>query len=83
MDAQPPIGFVGLMVPHAVRMLCGSDHRWLLPLSALAGAALLTLADVLGRVIARPSEVAVGLVTAFIGAPVLIAIARGAKVREL
>lgn len=78
-----PIGFVGLMVPHAVRMLCGSDHRWLLPLSALAGAALLTLADVLGRVIARPSEVAVGLVTAFIGAPVLIAIARGAKVREL
>ena len=78
-----PIGFVGLMVPHAVRMLCGSDHRWLLPLSALAGAALLTLANVLGRVIARPSEVAVGLVTAFIGAPVLIAIARGAKVREL
>lgn len=78
-----PIGFVGLMVPHAVRMLSGSDHRWLLPLSALAGAALLTLADVLGRVIARPSEVAVGLVTAFVGAPVLIAIARGAKVREL
>lgn len=78
-----PIGFVGLMVPHAVRMLCGSDHRWLLPMSALAGAALLTLADVLGRVISRPSEVEVGLVTAFIGAPVLIAIARGAKVREL
>ncbi|MCR2053684.1 iron chelate uptake ABC transporter family permease subunit [Actinomyces bowdenii] len=78
-----PIGFVGLMVPHAVRMLSGSDHRWLLPLSALAGAALLTLADVLGRVINRPSEVAVGLVTAFVGAPVLIAIARGAKVRDL
>lgn len=78
-----PIGFVGLMVPHAVRMLCGSDHRWLLPLSALGGAALLTFADVLGRVVARPGEVAVGLMTAFLGAPVLIAIARGAKVREL
>lgn len=78
-----PIGFVGLMVPHAVRMISGSNHRWLLPLSALAGAALLTLADVLGRVIARPSEVPVGLVTAFVGAPVLIAIARGTRVREL
>ncbi|WP_316022866.1 iron ABC transporter permease [Actinomyces sp. MRS3W] len=78
-----PIGFVGLMVPHAVRMLVGPDHRWLLPLSALGGAALLTFADVLGRVVARPSEVSVGVVTAFVGAPVLIAIARGAKVREL
>ncbi|WP_180272019.1 FecCD family ABC transporter permease [Actinomyces ruminis] len=78
-----PIGFVGLMVPHAVRMLVGPDNRWLLPLSALGGAALLTFADVLGRVIARPGEVGVGVVTAFVGAPVLIAIARGAKVREL
>lgn len=78
-----PIGFVGLMVPHAVRMLVGPDHRWLLPLSALGGAALLAFADVLGRVIARPAEVSVGVVTAFVGAPVLILIARGAKVREL
>lgn len=78
-----PIGFVGLMVPHSVRMLTGSDQRWVLPLSALGGAALLTFADVLGRVIARPSEVEVGIVTAFLGAPVLIVIARGAKVREL
>lgn len=78
-----PIGFVGLMVPHAVRMLMGPDHRWLLPLSALGGAALLAFADVLGRVIARPAEVSVGVVTAFVGAPVLILIARGAKVREL
>ncbi|MDO4900971.1 iron ABC transporter permease [Actinomyces sp.] len=78
-----PIGFVGLMVPHAVRMLVGPDNRLLLPLSALGGAALLTFADVLGRVIARPGEVSVGVVTAFVGAPVLIAIARGAKVREL
>lgn len=78
-----PIGFVGLMVPHAVRMLAGPDHRWLLPLSALGGAALLTAADTLGRVIARPSEVSVGIITAFVGAPILIVVARSAKVREL
>ena len=78
-----PIGFVGLMVPHAVRMLIGPDNRWLLVLSALGGAALLTLADVIGRVVARPSSLSAGIVTAFVGAPVLIAIVRGAKVREL
>ncbi|CAM2763908.1 iron ABC transporter permease [Actinomyces slackii] len=78
-----PIGFVGLMVPHAARMLTTSDHRWLLPLSALGGAGLLTLADVVGRVINRPGEVAVGIITAFVGAPVLIAIARSARVRAL
>ncbi|WP_257493111.1 FecCD family ABC transporter permease [Actinomyces wuliandei] len=78
-----PISFTGLMVPHAVRMLCGPDHRWLLPLSALGGAVLLTAADVVGRVLIRPSEVPVGVITAFVGAPVLIAIARSAKVRQL
>lgn len=79
-----PIGFVGLMVPHTVRMLCGSDHRWLLALSALCGADLLTLSDVLGRVVSRPSAaLPVAVVTAFIGAPILIMIARRAKVREL
>ena len=79
-----PIGFVGLMVPHTVRMLCGPDHRWLLPLSALCGADLLTLSDVVGRVVSRPSAaLPVAVVTAFIGAPILILIARGAKVREL
>ena len=79
-----PIGFVGLMVPHTVRMLCGPDHRWLLPLSALCGADLLTLSDVLGRIVSRPSAaLPVAVVTAFVGAPILIMIARGAKVREL
>ena len=71
------------MVPHAVRMLIGPDNRRLLVLSALGGAALLTLADVAGRVAARPSGLSAGIVTAFVGAPVLIAIVRGAKVREL
>ncbi|WP_077060299.1 iron ABC transporter permease [Streptomyces sp. MP131-18] len=78
-----PIGFVGLVVPHACRLLTGVDHRWLLPFSALAGAALLTAADVVGRVVARPAEVDVGIVTALIGAPFFIHIVRRQKVRAL
>ncbi|WP_104087934.1 iron ABC transporter permease [Cryobacterium sp. N19] len=78
-----PIGFVGLVVPHACRLFIGVDHRWLLPFSAVLGAALLTAADVLGRVIARPSEVDVGIITALIGAPLFIYIVRRQKVRSL
>jgi len=78
-----PIGFVGLVVPHLCRLLVGTDHRWLLPSTALVGAALLTAADVVGRVVARPDELEVGIVTALIGAPVFIALARRRKVREL
>ncbi|GHD00395.1 FecCD family ABC transporter permease [Zhihengliuella salsuginis] len=78
-----PIGFVGLVVPHVVRLLIGSDHRWLLPLSALAGAVLLTAADIVGRVVARPAEIDVGIVTALVGAPFFIYIVRRQKVREL
>ncbi len=78
-----PIGFVGLVVPHLCRLLVGVDHRWLLPFSALAGAGLLTAADVLGRIVARPSEIDVGILTALIGAPFFIAIVRRQKVREL
>lgn len=78
-----PIAFVGLVVPHLCRMLIGTDHRWLLPLSALVGAALLLAADVVGRLVARPSEVEVGVVTALIGAPFFIWIVRRQRVREL
>ena len=78
-----PIAFVGLVIPHLCRLLIGTDHRWLLPLSALAGAALLVAADVVGRVIARPSEIEVGIITALIGAPVFIWIVRRQRVREL
>lgn len=78
-----PIGFVGLVVPHMCRMLMGTDHRWLLPVSALGGAALLVAADLVGRLVARPSEIDVGIVTAIIGAPVFIWIVRRQKVREL
>jgi iron complex transport system permease protein len=69
-----PLGFVGLVVPHVARALVGPAHRWLLPLSALLGAVLLLTADVLGRVVARPGEVQVGIVTALVGAPFLLAL---------
>lgn len=78
-----PIAFVGLLVPHVCRTLSGPDHRWLLPISALAGACLLLAADVLGRVLGRPEEIEVGIITAFLGAPLLIWIVRRRKVREL
>ena len=78
-----PIGFIGLTVPHVARRITGPSHAWLLPSSALLGALLLLVADVIGRVVARPSDVEVGIVTALIGAPVLIAIVRRSKVRAL
>ncbi|MFB4193829.1 FecCD family ABC transporter permease [Streptomyces carpaticus] len=78
-----PIGFVGLVVPHLCRLVIGPDHRWLLPLAAVLGAALLTAADVVGRVVNRPSEIDVGIVTALIGAPFFIYIVRRQKVRAL
>ncbi|WP_433585575.1 FecCD family ABC transporter permease [Microbacterium hydrocarbonoxydans] len=79
-----PIGFVGLVVPHVCRMLAGTDHRWLLPLSALAGASLLLASDIIGRVVAPSSEeIQVGIVTAVLGAPFFIWIVRRQKVREL
>jgi iron complex transport system permease protein len=79
-----PIGFVGLVIPHICRMLIGTDHRWLLPFSAIAGAALLTASDIVGRVIAPSSEeIQVGIITAIIGAPFFIWIVRRQKVREL
>lgn len=78
-----PIGFVGLVVPHIVRLLVGPDHRWLLPFSALVGACLLVAADTLGRVVSRPSEIEVGIITPLLGAPFFIFIVRRQKVREL
>jgi iron complex transport system permease protein len=71
-----PIAFVGLVVPHVVRAVTGPDHRWLIPCSGLLGAALLLGADVVGRVVARPGELQVGIVLALIGAPFFIALVR-------
>ncbi|MDH2413195.1 iron ABC transporter permease [Nocardioides sp. CER19] len=82
-SAAGPIAFVGLIVPHLCRLIVGPDHRWLLPSCVLAGALLLTAADVVGRLVARPSEVDVGIMTALIGAPVFIAIVRRQRMRAL
>src|SRR5690606_30023568 len=70
------IAFIGLVVPHMVRMLTGPDHRYVLPLSATFGAVLLVLADTFARTVVAPTELPVGLVTAFIGAPVFISLLR-------
>lgn len=78
-----PIGFVGLMVPHVMRMPAGPDQRVLLPLSAVGGAIVLTVSDVVGRLLGGTSEVEAGLVTAFLGAPLLIFIVRRSKVGAL
>ncbi len=78
-----PIGFVGLVVPHACRLLVGPDHRWLLPFSLAVGAALLVASDILGRVVARPDEIDVGIITALLGAPIFIAIVRRQRARAL
>ncbi|WP_431028978.1 FecCD family ABC transporter permease [Streptomyces griseoviridis] len=75
-----PLGFVGLAVPHAARLLTGPDHRWLLPYSALLAPVLLLLADVLGRVVAPPGEVQVGVVTAAVGSvPFVLLVRRSAR----
>ncbi len=78
-----PIGFVGLMIPHTMRLICGPDLRSIIPMSAVGGAMLLTIADVIGRFVGRPGELEAGIVTAFFGAPILILIAMKAKVRAL
>ena len=70
------IAFVGLIVPHIIRLLIGPDHRYLLPMSAIGGAVLLLLADTVSRTIVAPIELPVGLVTAFLGAPFFISLLR-------
>ena len=69
-----PIGFLGLVVPHALRLLVGADWRWILALAPLAGANLLLLADTLGRRVALPGELEAGIVCALLGTPVLLAL---------
>ncbi|MEM1412363.1 MAG: iron ABC transporter permease [Pseudomonadota bacterium] len=67
-----PMGFVGLVTPHFVRLIVGFDYRWVIPGSALAGAVFLLLTDIVARTVLAPVEISTGLVTAFIGAPVLV-----------
>ncbi|WIB34825.1 iron ABC transporter permease [Curtobacterium sp. MCJR17_043] len=70
------IGFVGLVVPHAARMLVGPGHRLLLPVSALAGAVFLVVADLAGRLALAPHQIPVGVVTALIGVPTFLVVLR-------
>lgn len=78
-----PIAFLGLVVPHIARYLSGPDYRWLLPYAALLGAIMILLADVVGRVVARPGELQVGIVLALVGAPFFIALVRRRRLMTL
>ncbi|WP_176956556.1 MULTISPECIES: iron ABC transporter permease [unclassified Streptomyces] len=78
-----PIVYVGLMVPHVVRAITGPDMRWILPYSAVLSPVLLLGADVLGRVVARPGELQVGIVTAVVGGPVFIYLVRRRRMAQL
>ncbi|MFF0487347.1 FecCD family ABC transporter permease [Streptomyces sp. NPDC004435] len=77
--AAGPVGFVGLVVPHIARFVVGPDQRWVLAYSMLLAPVLLIGADVLGRIMGAPGEVQVGIVTAFLGAPVFLALCRRRK----
>ncbi|WP_265976050.1 FecCD family ABC transporter permease, partial [Brucella intermedia] len=81
--ASGPIGFVGLMVPHVVRWFTGPDQRWIIPLTMIYAPMLLLSADIAGRLVLFPGELEAGIVTAFIGAPVLILLARRKKASGL
>ena len=75
-SASGTIGFVGLIVPHALRLIIGPDHRWLLPASALAGAIFLMLCDTAARTVLSPAEIPVGIITALFGAPFFLYLLR-------
>lgn len=78
-----PIVFLGLAVPHIARIVTGPDFRWILPYSALIAPIVLLLADIIGRVVAAPGELQVGVVTALLGAPLFIVLVRYRKTSEL
>jgi iron complex transport system permease protein len=75
------IGFVGLIVPHGVRLIAGTRHRRVVPLSMLFGAAFLTLADLVARTVQAPAELPIGVITAFVGAPAFLLILRSQQAR--
>ena len=77
------LSFVGLIAPHLIRMLVGTDERYLVPGAALGGAALVMLCDTLGRVVAPPIEVPVGIILAILGAPFFLYVLRGRSKRDV
>jgi iron complex transport system permease protein len=81
--AAGPIGFVGLTVPHVARAITGPDYKWILPYSAVLAPVLLLGSDIIGRVIARPGEVQVGIITALVGSPFFVMLVRRRKLAEL
>lgn len=81
--AAGPIGFVGLTIPHVARLVTGPDYRWILPYSAVLAPVLLLGSDVIGRVVALPGELQVGIVTAVLGAPFFIILVRRRKLADL
>ena len=76
------IGFVGLVIPHLVRLAIGPNHRSLLPISAFAGATFLMLSDVIARTIVAPRQLPIGIITAFLGSPYFIYLIIGLKRRQ-
>ena len=78
-----PVGFVGLMLPHLIRQILDNDMRIILPFSAIGGAGLLVISDVIGRILGRPGELEVGIITAILGAPVFIWIVWKTKAKSL
>ena len=81
--AAGPIWFLGLAVPHAARMITGPDQRWVLAYSLALAPAILLAADIIGRLVVTPSELQVGIVTAFLGAPVFLALCRRRRIAQL
>ena len=81
--AAGPIAFVGLAVAHAARAITGPDQRWVLPFSALLAPVMVLGADVLGRVVIRPGELEVGIVSAVVGGPLFVAIVRRRRIAQL
>lgn len=78
-----PVGFLGLVVPHVARFVVGPDHRRIIPVCLLVGPALLLVADVVGRVVARPTEVQAGIMTAVVGVPVFVMLVRRGRMAAL
>lgn len=78
-----PIVFVGLVIPHVARAICGPDYRWVIPFTAVLGSIVLLIADIIGRVVAPPGEVQVGVILGVLGAPAFIALVRRRDLAEL
>jgi iron complex transport system permease protein len=78
-----PVGFLGLVVPHVARFVVGPDHRRIIPVCLVAGPTLLLAADVVGRLVAQPTEIQAGIMTAVVGVPFFIVLVRRGRMASL